>query len=627
MSTKELCLPLVLAGLTSFSFLYLSSSVASASDDSFTDTVAIGVPMACNMTGSGMNSHTATIDSGTYEENIGTTTITTVCNDANGYAIYAIGYTGEVYGTTTLAGASGSSSIATGTATSGSTSNWAMKLTKVTNTNQSYLPANLTIENSFGSYHSVPSILTKVASYSSTTDTSLGSKLETTYRVFISSTQASDTYSGKVKYVLVHPANASAPIMPLAENLCPANKICYAPNASDIVGSMDSIGSTKITSSPTAGTQPAYSNSNYYLYPSNYSRAGYGFAGWSTDFNATNTSTIYGPSEYITTGSISSHGMILYPVWVASTGMLQGWNSCNSLTTASTATRPTLASVTALTDARDGNVYAIARLADGKCWMIENLRLNADATIGDINKSLAQGYGSYSGSGINYGSFIGLADSENDFSSGAANTIYSTDGSTIINVNPTNSPGDRIPRYNNDNINRSLAVGYDNNYQWYSYGNYYNWAAAIANTNYFNTDNTSATTTSLCPTGWRLPQGGDKTRIESNNDNDFWTLIVTNLNGGTNPANYSSSTYPYYTGTTEATPVSKLVKAFPNNFIYSGRYSNSAASSRNSGGFYRSSTTSGGNTYYLHFTGSEVYPGASRVIKIYGFSIRCIAGA
>ena len=49
-----------------------------------------------------------------------------------------------------------------------------------------------------------------------------------------------------------------------------------------------------------------------------------------------------------------------------------------------------LSSVTALTDQRDGETYAVARLADGNCWMIENLRLDAEDTLGDTNKVLAQ---------------------------------------------------------------------------------------------------------------------------------------------------------------------------------------------------------------------------------------------
>ena len=91
-----------------------------------------------------MDSHTATVNSGTYEDDIGTTTLKVICNDNEGFSIYAIGYTGETYGTTTLVGASTGQTIATGTATSGNTSNWAMKLE--TNSSATY---PITLQNGY----------------------------------------------------------------------------------------------------------------------------------------------------------------------------------------------------------------------------------------------------------------------------------------------------------------------------------------------------------------------------------------------------------------------------------------------------------------------------------------------
>ncbi|MBR3132272.1 hypothetical protein IKG33_02600, partial [Candidatus Saccharibacteria bacterium] len=498
---------------------------------------------------------------------------------------------------------------------------------------------------------------------------STASSFTTTYAAFISGTQAADTYIGRVKYTMVHPyssTDTNKPPTTLAQSDCPANNVCYAPNTYDTVGAMISTSTAptlaSISSNAQAGRQSQTkndSNSNVNISSSsviqliapNYSRAGYGFAGWSTDFDAEATykaggnPVIFGPNETITKGSgstydvdVSSKGLILYPVWIKSTGTIQSWTGCSTLTTASTATRPTLASVTALTDARDGNVYTVARLADGKCWMTENLRLNSENSY---NSSLAQGYYTYPGSGTNFGSFIGLANSENaNFSTAAptvannaTNSIYSSDGSTTIDISSYSYPYYRIPRYNNNHTNRSLIRDYNssntaNYYHWYGYGNYYNWPAAVANTDYNASENSSLTTTSLCPTDWKLPQGGNKTRIESNNDNDFWTLIVTNLNGGTNPSNYSSSNNPYYSSSAGKT-VSKLVRKFPNNFIYSGYWNSANPSSRSSLGYYWSSTLYSVSTAYsLYFGSSVVAPGSSNSYssKYYGLSVRCMAG-
>ena len=150
--------------------------------------------------------------------------------------------------------------------------------------------------------------------------------------------QPAGTYIGQVKYTLVHPSTAAAPVPPLEASDCPAGYVCYAPNASDIVGSMDSLGS--ISSSPTAGKiSVGTSATTINLIAPNYKREGYGFAGWSTDFVATSSSTIYGPNETISTNPTNggldvSSGAILYPVWVASSGTLQGWMGCSSLTPA-----------------------------------------------------------------------------------------------------------------------------------------------------------------------------------------------------------------------------------------------------------------------------------------------------
>lgn len=70
--------------------IVLSSSHASA-DTEVIDSVQLNVPVACTMSGAG-TTHTATLDPGTYsgasgseyENGIGKTTMTTICNDDNG---------------------------------------------------------------------------------------------------------------------------------------------------------------------------------------------------------------------------------------------------------------------------------------------------------------------------------------------------------------------------------------------------------------------------------------------------------------------------------------------------------------------------------------------------------------
>ena len=211
-------LSLFLVSITTLSFVSLVSATSFADDHVISD-VSINVPVSCSFsddTTPGV--HTATIDPGIYRSEIGYTNFTVFCNDGDGFALYAIGYSNEEYGNTTLIGNGTGQTIATGIATSGSTSNWAMKMIKDTN---GYQPNNLTIESapnvsggenaSFANYHTVPNVFTKVANYSASTDTTIGSKLQSTYAAFISSDQMADTYVGKVRYTLVYPHDADAP--------------------------------------------------------------------------------------------------------------------------------------------------------------------------------------------------------------------------------------------------------------------------------------------------------------------------------------------------------------------------------------------------------------------------------
>ena len=193
-------------------FVLFGASGANATTSSV-DSVSIEVPVACTMTSTVNTAHTATANVGTYQENIGETTFNVICNDANGFAVYAIGYSDDTYGNTTMKPSTlaVSNAIATGTATSGNTSNWAMKLTAVSG---DYAP---TLETGFNAYHAVPAEYTKVVSYSSNTDSSSGSSFKSTYAAFVASAQPADTYTGKVKYTVVHPANAETPGMKISQ--------------------------------------------------------------------------------------------------------------------------------------------------------------------------------------------------------------------------------------------------------------------------------------------------------------------------------------------------------------------------------------------------------------------------
>lgn len=591
---------LVLFGVT----ILLNGGVNSAHADDVVDHVKVTVPSSCSFSEvqtPDNSEYSVIIHTGEYKPEIGSTTFRVYCNDTNGYSVYAIGYSNNEYGNTEMVHNSDSAfNFQTGIATSGSASNWAMKLTPVFGT---YAPTiQSDVDGSYLDYHVVPSAYTKVATFPSITDSPTeqeeqGSAFQSNYAIWVAAGQATGTYTGKVRYALVHPANESAPPEPQPST---AGCINYFANTTSAEGTM--------------GCQSANDGESIDLLASNFSREGYGFAGWSNKYDyATNTDPdlkFYGPQETITVPEgTTANGLSLYAVWVKSVGSLQDGNKvaelCGTTTTNGTLVQApaygtgtaNLSSVSALTDQRDNQTYAIAKLADGKCWMIENLRLEAEDSRGNnrfdpsiTNESLAQGYDA---------SFIGLADPElNNFTTTNANSLYTTEIDVIgkIAISGSNQAS-RFPRYNNNNTNQRAENTTKTNMNTYSYGNYYTWHAAIADT----TDYTGGdhNVTSICPTGWRIPTG--------NVSGDYNTL---NINANTGSTSGSAG-----------------LRAYPTNFLYSGFFYGSSAYSKGSYGYYWSSSAADNVDYYSYCLGLS--SSNSRPMtdsnKGAGHSIRCMA--
>ena len=470
--------------------------------------------------------------------------------------------------------------------------------------------------------HTIPSTYTKVASYNTVAteipnNEQVGQSITAHYYAHASATQPAGTYTGAVKYTMVHP-NTNIPNQPYN---CTANKICYFPNAGNTV--TDTMGDQSIASNDTSAT----------LWASNFQRSGYGFAGWNTEYDG--SGTFYGPNEDITfetgqydgTGNHSA-GLSLYAVWVEPAKDANGNEltfQTNNLLTTTLADGTTLNSknngyVTALRDKRDGQVYAVAKLADGNYWMIENLRLEAEYTRGSYYQSLAQGYG---------GVFAGLADSEtaNFSDSTVANSLYysgTISGAATIDIGTNNYPGYRMPRYNNSNTANAQTDtnNYSANGNVYSYGNYYTWSAAMANTTYYGGSSSDAAGTSICPKGWRLPIGGRKASV---GDSDFWKLSRAVI--GADPANFAHDNF-YYSGDPEGVNASKLLRNFPNNFLYSGDAGSGGIYDRKFGGYYWSSSAYGAHyAYDSSLDSSTLSPGTNGNVMSYGFAIRCVASS
>ena len=188
--------------LTLLSLSVLSSPKASA-DSSAGVNVSVTVPATCSLTAN-PDTLSTTITPGNTGT-IGTSTIKAICNDPAGLAVYAVGYTNDIYGNNNLASTVGGTTIniPTAIASSPSTSQWNMTINAVSGTYAPTIPQDF--ENTA---HIIPTQYTKVAYRNTMTDmgtNATGAQFNATFTAYIGPTQAAGTYTGKVKFLIVHP--------------------------------------------------------------------------------------------------------------------------------------------------------------------------------------------------------------------------------------------------------------------------------------------------------------------------------------------------------------------------------------------------------------------------------------
>ena len=341
----------ILFSFTLLSALILLNSHASAEEpltDTKSATVSVNVPSACTMTSSGEDSHTATVMPGVFTGDIGTTTITTTCNNhPGGYAVYAIGYSDSTYGNTNLIHSTDTSTtIPTGTGTS--SSNWSMKLAPGTGTEST------DIVDTYRDYANVPSSYTKVVNKNSATSPTTGSTVTTTYGTYITPDQQIGTYTGKVKYIMVNPSTADTPII---------YQISYDKNTED-----------EVTNMPDPNPETSESTTEVATISTNVPvREGYNFKGWCSveTSDETCSGTTYNPDGggtnlNITLDSAGTNNFTLHAIWGEAITYIQDF------TKAMCEEQATDASVTVV-DKRDNNEYTV-RYINNNCWMTQNLR-------------------------------------------------------------------------------------------------------------------------------------------------------------------------------------------------------------------------------------------------------------
>ena len=239
---------------------------------------------------------------------------------------------------------------------------------------------------------------------------------------------------------------------------------------------------------------------------------------------------------------------------------------------------------TAVRDGRDNAVYYVQRMIDGKCWMLENLRLDL------TDESVISGL-STSNTHVDSGSLNSLVNG-----GGTTTDHYATAGLTKSQWTSGSSYSAPLV---NSNYKTNTVTGYGPGRNYI--GVYYNYCAASAGSYCINSsgDDMGTAEYDICPANWQMPTGGSAGQYQA---------LATAFTGTTgNFSGTNATAFRYY----PSTPLS-------------GNLNNGTANNQGSCGVFWSATRySASYMYGLYVDSSLVYPQVSNS-RGNGYSVRCV---
>ena len=249
---------------------------------------------------------------------------------------------------------------------------------------------------------------------------------------------------------------------------------------------------------------------------------------------------------------------------------------------------PNVGDTTTAIDKRDEQAYQIAKLADNKYWMVENLNLAGGTALDADKTDVTSAYISSFSTSCNLtksGSTIVLpASSTSGFNANNYSYVYNSGNKTNCGAS-----GQRTPCYS-----------------------YYSWdAATLGSGRSISTDNTDAQQ-SICPKGWKLPTSRTTSATNWQTTSDFYVLA--HQYGLDSTTSTSESDDGFYTQAGPGTT--------PNFLLASGYYYSTFGTGSN--GYYWSSTSGSGSGARSLFFNSSRVDSASGYPRAQGFSVRCL---
>ena len=592
LSFFSFCLIATLVSITQVSAEGGANNTVSTSSSA---TASVTVSSACSFerTGTGTGEYTGTLTNNGSVEVPGST-FKTICNDPGGYAIYAIGYSNDTLGNTDLI-FNNTPESTNNIKTDGTNGNsyWKMKAEGISSPGT---PPS--IVNDFDNYHTIPTTYTKIAELNTTTDTAnttteniTGSSISVSYQAYASSIQPAGTYTGAVKYTMVHP------------NVTTGNPYIIIFDSNGGTGDMNAQAILPNTPTPLSA--------NKFTPPANQA-----FGGWCTT-STTNCAdgTLYTNEQEVTNLTTAGGEITLYAMWGKTIGTMTYLQDFASPVDRNSIISTMTEDISyAKTDSRDNKSYYIAKLKDGHIWMTQNLDLDITAgstALTSENTDLSTDQSVYTAGNTIY-ALKGSGDTYGyTYENGVATwipertTIVYNQLSGTTWTNNVNHPYsyDRLdnngnPVYPDNNVSQAVAGDHGLS------GNYYNWTASLA-----SNDSTNASgnpTNSICPKGWRLPNITNK---------EFGNLLVQYGIISTN----TSTSY------IENQSSVNSMGATPLYFVRGGFVNGGSLSLSGSYGFCWPSTFSDvSGAYSLRFDSSNVYP-QYYDYRRNGFFIRCVA--
>ena len=256
---------------------------------------------------------------------------------------------------------------------------------------------------------------------------------------------------------------------------------------------------------------------------------------------------------------------------------MQNWTGCSSLAVGDT---------DQVYDTRDNEVYLVGKLADNKCWMLDNLRLDLGNTT-VLNNTTASNTNA-SATSLNYMKNGGGTTSDKYPTAKINNVAWTSSSQNYYSIPMTVSSGNGWTKDTVASVKYGSGSG--------KIGVYYNYCAASAGSYCYGNGKSEGTSSGnaeedICPAGWRMPTGGSS--------GEYQALYTAYSSDATNLK------------TALSTPLSGSF------------YDGSASVQGSSGYFWSSARSNDGSMYYLGVYSSDVFPhsGGSRN---FGNSVRCL---